>query len=247
MGKVYSSLRLGQSLAKNIMSAIRESLRGLKRQQILGATPDHPHYISLSLIGTWLQDVALNEAHGVMLDYGCGGQPYRSFFMPKLSSYIGADVAAAEGVCLDIEIEPAKQLPIDAASIDTLLSTQTLEHLDDVEFYLSECARLVRPEGVLILTAPMQWRHHEVPYDYWRFTKYGLISLLERHEFSIKSISPCGGVYALIGQIYLSHLHERGVQNKWFNKIINWLSLYLDNHNADTDDTLNWMCVAIRK
>ncbi|WP_411726932.1 class I SAM-dependent methyltransferase [Methyloglobulus sp.] len=229
------------------MSTIKETLRGLRRQSILGAALDHPHYIVLSLIGTWLQDVALNEAQGVMLDYGCGGQPYKSFFMPKLSRYIGADVAAAEGVSLDIEIEPCQALPLDAASIDTLLSTQALEHLDDVEFYLGECARLVRPGGVLILTAPMQWRHHEVPYDYWRFTKFGLISLLERHDFSIKSISPCGGVYALIGQIFLSHLHERGVQKKWLNKIINRLALYLDNRWIDKDDTLNWQVIAIRK
>ncbi len=229
------------------MSAIKEALRGLKRQQILGASLDHPHYISLGLIGTWLQDVAFNEAHGVMLDYGCGGQPYKSFFMPKVSRYIGADVAAAEGVCLDIEIEPAQKLPLEAGSVDTLLSTQTLEHLNDVEFYLSECARVVSPGGVLILTAPMQWRHHEVPYDYWRFTKYGLISLLERHEFSVKSISPCGGVYALIGQIYLSHLHERGVQKKWLNRIVNRLALFLDNHLIDTEDTLVWMVIAIRK
>lgn len=229
------------------MSAIKEVLNGLKRQQSLGATLGHPHFISLSLIGSWLQDVALNEAHGIMLDYGCGGQPYKDTFMPKLLRYIGADVAAAEGVHLDIEFEPGQALPLETASIDTLLSTQTLEHLDDVEFYLSECARLVRPGGVLILTAPMQWRHHEVPYDYWRFTKYGLISLLRSHDFAIKSILPCGGVYALIGQIFLSHLHERGVRKKWLNKIINRLSLYLDNRWNDTEDTLNWMCIAVRK
>jgi SAM-dependent methyltransferase len=229
------------------MSTIKEALHGLQRQQTLGATIDHPHYISLSLIGHWLQDVALNEAHGIMLDYGCGGQPYKDFFMPKLSGYIGADVSAAQGICLDIEIQPCQILPLEVASIDTLLSTQTLEHVEDVEFYVSECARVVRQEGVLILTAPMQWRHHEVPYDYWRFTKYGLISLLERHGFSIKSVSPCGGVYALMGQIFLSHLHERGIRKKWLNKMVNRLALYLDNHWNDTDDTLNWMFIAIRK
>jgi SAM-dependent methyltransferase len=229
------------------MSTIKEALHGLKRQETLGATLEHPHYISLSLIGNWLQDVAISEAHGVMLDYGCGGQPYKDFFMPKLSRYIGADVSAAEGIYLDIEIEPGQALPLDTSSIDTVLSTQTLEHLEDIEFYISECARLVHSDGVLILTAPMQWRHHEVPYDYWRFTKYGLISLLERHGFSIKSISPCGGVFALIGQIFLSHLHERGVRKKWLNKTINRLALYLDNHWVDTNDTLNWQVIAIRK
>lgn len=228
------------------MSSIKQDLRGLKRQTILGAELTHPHYISLSLIGNWLVDVALNEAHGVMLDYGCGGQPYKNFFIPKITRYIGADVTAAEGVCLDVEIELGQKLPIDSASIDTLLSTQTLEHLPDVDFYLSECARLLRAEGVLILTAPMQWRHHEVPYDYWRFTKYGLINLLQKHGFSIKSINPCGGVYALMGQIFLSHLHESGVQKKWINKIVNRFALFIDDHKKDTNDTLNWMCIAIR-
>jgi SAM-dependent methyltransferase len=229
------------------MSAIKKTLAGIKRQQTLVASKGHPHYISLSLIEKWLYEVALNEAHGIMLDYGCGGQPYKNFFMPKISRYIGADVAAAEGIILDIEIEPGKALPLTPGSTDTLLSTQTLEHIEDFEFYMSECARLLRPNGVLILTAPMQWRHHEVPYDYWRFTKYGLISLLEHHEFSIKSISPCGGVYALIGQIFLSHLHERGVQKTWINKTINRLALFLDNHWNDQEDTLLWMIIATRK
>lgn len=228
------------------MSSIKEALHGLHRQQTLGAELDHPHYISLSLIGNWLQEVALNEASGVMLDYGCGGQPYKDFFMPKLSRYIGADVSSANGVCLDIEIEPNQALPLANASIDTVLSTQTLEHLENVEFYISECARVVRANGVLILTAPMQWRHHEVPYDYWRFTQYGLTSLLERQGFTIKSISSCGGVYALLGQIFLSHLHERGVRKAWLNKLVNRVAMYLNQRWNDTDDTLNWMCIAVR-
>lgn len=229
------------------MSTIKEALSGLQRQHTLGATLDNPHYISLELIGNWLKNVAINEASGIMLDYGCGGQPYKEFFLPKLSQYIAADVSAAEGVVLDIEIEPNQVLPLNTASIDTLLSTQTLEHLEDVEFYIGECSRLLRSGGTLIITAPMQWRHHEVPYDYWRFTKYGLTTLLEKHGFLIKSISPCGGVYALIGQIFLSHLHEKNVRKKWFNKLVNRLALYFDKHWYDTEDTLNWMCIATRK
>jgi hypothetical protein len=63
----------------------------------------------------------------------------------------------------------------------------------------------------------------------------------------INSISPCAGLYALIGQIFLSHLHEQGVQKKWLNKIINRLALYLDNRWIDKDDMLNWQVIAIRK
>lgn len=225
----------------------KETLEGLARQARPGADLDSPHYISLVLIDRWLNDVAYDEAHGVMLDYGCGGQPYKDMFGPRLTRYIGADVAAAQGVQLDMEIVPGMPLPLADASIDTVLSTQTLEHLPDVHFYLRECSRLVRDGGALIVTAPMQWRHHEVPFDYLRFTKYGLKTLLEQHGFDIKTITPCGGVYALLGQIFLSHLHERGVQKKLVNKIVNRVAMWLDARYPDTEDTLNWMCVGIRR
>src|SRR5512139_1437699 len=86
-----------------------------------------------------------------------------------------------------------------------------------------------------------------VLHEYMRFTKYGLSLLIEQNGFEIKSISPCGGVYALLGQIFLSHLHERGVQKKLLNKLVNKLALWLDRRFPDTEDTLNWMCIAVCK
>ena len=102
-----------------------------------------------------------------MLDFGCGAQPYRELFSPRISRYIGADVAAAKDTTLDVEIAPGEAVPLEDASVDTILATQTLEHVFDFQFYLRECERLLRPGGVLIMTAPMQWRLHEAPYDYW--------------------------------------------------------------------------------
>ena len=225
---------------------IKQVLSGLDRQQEPGAPIDHPHYISLVLIDRWLRSTALPAAHGVMLDFGCGGQPYKELFAPRLARYIGADVAAASNVRLDVEIVPGTPVPLADASIDTLLSTQTLEHVDDVHFYLEECRRLVRPNGVMILTAPMQWRHHEVPYDYLRFTRYGVQHLLQKHGFQPRSIEACGGVYALLGQIFLNHRHELGRGNRLVNRIVNRLAMWLDRKSPDTEDTLNWMCIAER-
>ena len=135
-------------------------------------------------------------------------------------------------------------MPLEDQSIDTILSTQALEHASDVDFYLGECSRLLKKDGVIILTAPMQWRHHETPYDYHRFTRYGLIEYLTRHGFNIKSMSQCGGVYALLGQIFLNHLSERGVRKKFVYRYINQLFLYLDQKFYDPEDTINWMCIA---
>lgn len=109
-----------------------------------------------------------------MLDFGCGGQPYRELFGTRITKYIGADVAAAQGVGIDLRLTPGARVPMEDATVDTILSTQTLEHVYDFQLYIEECKRLLRPGGILILTAPQQWRLHEVPYDYWRFTRHGL-------------------------------------------------------------------------
>ena len=59
---------------------------------------------------------------------------------------------------------------------------------------------------MLILTVPMQWRLHEIPYDYWRFTRYGVSELVTRNGLNLISIKPCGGVFALLGQNVVKNL-----------------------------------------
>jgi|LGVF01.1.fsa_nt_gb SAM-dependent methyltransferase len=226
---------------------ISEVLSGLERINDLSIDINDHHYIVLSYLFGWMKTNAFNVAKGVMLDYGCGGQPYKALFSSKVSKYIGADVVTAKGIELDIVIEPNRKLPLDDESIDTVLSTQAIEHANDVDFYLGECSRLLKSGGILILTAPMQWRHHEVPYDYHRFTRYGLIEYLGRHNFSIKEISSCGGVYALLGQIFLNHLSDRGVRKKFIYRFVNRMFLWLDRKFYDTEDTINWLCIAEKK
>lgn len=204
------------------------------------------HYIVLSRLYAWLEEEAVSYAKGVLLDYGCGGQPYRTLFESRIEKYIGADVTPAAGTMLDIQIAPGHPLPLPSESVDTILSTQALEHVSDFDFYLKECQRLLKPDGVLILTVPMQWRHHEAPNDFWRFTRFGIVACLSRNGLDVKAITPCGGVYALIGQIFLSHLVARGVHSKMVFSVVNRCALWLDKASEDVDDTLLWMCI-VRK
>ncbi len=183
-------------------SEIRKRLDGVVRTDDIHVELDNHHYIVLSQLYGWMQKEALPVAQGVLLDYGCGGQTYRKLFEPKVKRYIGADVARAANTKLDIELRPNQPVPLSDGSVDTVLANQTLEHVSDPDFYLQECYRVLRSGGILILTAPMQWRHHEVPYDFFRFTKYGLIAVLKRSGFEITSIASTGGVYSLLGQIF---------------------------------------------
>jgi SAM-dependent methyltransferase len=226
---------------------IGKRLHGVVRTNDIHVELDNHHYIVLSQLYGWMQKEALPVAQGVLLDYGCGGQTYRKLFEPKVKRYIGADVATAANIELDIELLPNQQVPIPDGSVDTVLANQTLEHVSDTDFYLRECYRVLRSGGILILTAPMQWRHHEVPYDFFRFTKYGLIEVLKRSGFEIRNIASTGGVYSLLGQIFLNHLAERGIQRKNLFRCINRLALWLDRKIPDPEDTINWMCIACKR
>jgi len=225
------------------MSSPENQIR-IARMTSMKVSPNDHHYIVLRILNQWVKDVGTKFARGVLLDYGCGGQPYKSYLLPYLEKYIGADVAAAEATHLDIEFLPNQPLPLSAQSVDTILSTQTLEHVRDPSQYLQECARLLRPGGHLLISVPMQWRLHEVPHDYWRFTKYGLKELLAQHGFEIIEIKTCGGAWALAGQIINSHLAETGRGSKFLFRCVNAFFTRMDRWLPDSDETIGWMCVA---
>lgn len=226
------------------VSDIQDVLKDLPRITGTSVSLDDHHFIVLSQLNHWLETNAKPFARGVLLDYGCGGQPYRRLFEDVISRYIGADVAAAAGVQLDLILTPENPAPLPDASVDTILSTQTLEHVYDFSEYLNDCHRLLGEHGRLIISAPMQWRLHESPFDYWRFTRFGLEEKLRRTGFEVIELKPCGGVFSLLGQIYLSHLSERQRLRPWLTRLINRSVTSLDRRYPDTDDTLLWMCLA---
>jgi len=109
------------------MSEMKYALAGLERMSGAEVRKDSHHYIVLSQLNGWITRKALPFARGAMLDYGCGGQPYRKAFAPHITQYIGADVAAAAAVELDVELQAGQPVPLADGSIDTILSTQVLE------------------------------------------------------------------------------------------------------------------------
>jgi SAM-dependent methyltransferase len=118
-----------------------------------------------------------------MLDYGSGGSPYRPLFGDCI--YHRADLNGGEN--LDYSYGADARLPQEAEDYDCVLSTQVLEHVEDPDAYLRECHRVLRPGGRLILTTHGLFEDHGCPYDYWRWTVYGLKRLVERAGFEAEA------------------------------------------------------------
>jgi SAM-dependent methyltransferase len=68
-------------------------------------------------------------------------------------------------------------LPFEGESIDVILMTEVLEHLEEPWVALRECHRVLRARGLLVITTRFMYPMHDV-HDYYRYTHEGLQHLL---------------------------------------------------------------------
>jgi len=139
---------------------------------------------------------------GKVLDVGCGKSPYRRYL--GASEYIGLD--DNPGVGPDV-IGNISAIPFEEDTFDGVLCTEVLEHIPDPRQGIAEVSRVLKPGGTLYITVPMSWCLHYEPYDYFRFTKYGLQYLLEEAGFGVLETARVGGVASLCAQRKLDFLY----------------------------------------
>jgi SAM-dependent methyltransferase len=119
---------------------------------------------------------------GRVLDYGCADLPYRHL-LPSDAEYVPADLPGNPQAL--VEVAPDGTVPLPADGFDAVLSTQVLEHVQDPGTYLSECFRVLRPGGRMLLSTHgiMVW--HPDPVDHWRWTCGGLRHAVEQAGFEV--------------------------------------------------------------
>jgi SAM-dependent methyltransferase len=195
-----------------------------------------------------------------ILDIGCGNKPYEEY-IHKLTNkrgikYVGCDIIQSSEQKVDIICE-ATNIPEPSATYDIILCTQVIEHVFDHYKIFEEAYRLLKPGGFFIVSAPFIWHMHEIPYDFYRFTRYGIQELLTHAGFRIKEEKSNGGKFAVLGQLIIHicdvpHCPQSGFFKRKFNTFIriairlfcNWLFPLLDNKTGDNSQyTLNYVFV----
>lgn len=131
---------------------------------------------------------------GALYDLGCGEKSHESFFLRHADRYIGVDWAGTlHSLKADVIADLNKPLPIENNAADSVVSLSVLEHLCEPQTMLNEAWRILKPGGAIVLQVPWQWWIHEAPYDYYRYTPYGLRYMLEKAGFQEIVIEPqCG-------------------------------------------------------
>lgn len=132
---------------------------------------------------------------GAALDLGCG------------DGRLGAELAALELTCADVsvvalqrvrrrlpdarlvELEPDAPLPFADNAFDLVLCAETIEHVRDVQLFLSEIRRVLKPGAQLALSTPAARRigrpDDPLSPHLRRFTRRSLARLLTELGFEV--------------------------------------------------------------
>lgn len=198
--------------------------------------PGDPFYLILSDLKNAIQEVVKNHVKKKseperILDFGCGGSPYRKFFDQK-SYYKKADVGNDSSIDFQMDLYSSTIKSPDN-QFDVILSTQVLEHVESPSSYLSEAFRVLQPEGLLILSTHGTYQDHPCPKDYWRWTGAGLSQQLEKAGFkTLRTLYCTTGPRAALAILEMNI--PRLGQGRFWTKMVYeliakiWITLRLD-------------------
>lgn len=153
---------------------------------------------------------------GQLYDLGCGEAPYRAWLSRYVDRYIGVDWGACiHGSNADLLADLNQPLPIEDAVADTVLSLSVMEHLRDPQQFLSEAYRILKPGGTMVLQVPFMWSVHEAPYDYYRYTRFGLDYMFHKAGFRAIDIYAQTGFWTM-WTLKFNYQLARLVRGPWF-------------------------------
>lgn len=172
----------------------------------------NPFYLSRSYL---YGEIYKNSGYlyGKLLDVGCGSMPYKNLF--NVDEYYGLDIdnfATRNRGFADYYYD-GRVFPFSSECFDSIFCSQVLEHVFNPIEFLNEIHRVLKPEGVLLLTVPFVWDEHEQPADFARYSSFGLLFLLEKNGFKILKHQKLGSDASILFQLANVYLFK--IMQKW--------------------------------
>lgn len=182
------------------------------------------NWLALKINNEITQKHCNEHIKGIVYDLGCGERPYEIDILRVADKYIGVDWGGTlHTLKADIVSDLNKPLPIESEVADTVTSFQVMEHLSEPQIMLNEAHRILKKGGNIVLTVPFQWWVHEAPYDYFRYTPYGLKYMFEKAGFVDIVVTANTGFISMwiLKMNYFSSRFIRGPRPlKWMIKAI---------------------------
>lgn len=141
---------------------------------LLRRTPLHPQWLipGRGAPEQWLKA----NARGLVLDIGCASR-WAEQALPPACTYVGVDFPSTGAdmyAARPTVFANAEQLPFGDETADTVLLSEVLEHVRNPQSALREVRRVLKPGGRTLITLPFLYPIHDAPYDFQRYTSFGL-------------------------------------------------------------------------
>lgn len=144
------------------------------------------------------------HASGSLLDLGCGKVPFFEAYRSRISDNTCVDWPGSPHGQLHIDsfCDLSQALPFPDESFDTVLSSDVIEHLPEPTLAFQEMGRVLKPGGKLILNTPFLYMLHEMPHDYFRYTRYSLQRLASNAGMDVIELKEIGGIGDVFGDLF---------------------------------------------
>ncbi|WP_228126529.1 class I SAM-dependent methyltransferase [Candidatus Marinarcus aquaticus] len=194
---------------------------------------------------------ASHYVKGKCLDIGAGQAPYKKYLEEKCTEYIISDSSLTHKEMFkasDVQFVNAEatSLPFASETMDTVILTQVLEHVFDYQDVIIEAKRVLKKEGILLLSVPFIYQAHAQPYDFFRFSEFGLKTLLEKNGFEVIEFHYQGYLGTTLISIINGYIWDRTSKFRCFRNIVclpiilpifvfnNIIGLFLDTFKAQS-------------
>jgi len=153
--------------------------------------------------------------NGKLLDVGCGTKPYKEYL--SYTEYVGMEIEG-RGKEADAFYD-GKRFPFKKSEFHSVIISQVLEHVFNPDEFLNEVNRVMKTNGVLIITAPFVWDEHEQPFDYARYSSFGIKHLLAKHGFEVETVRKSVNDVSLFAQLINCYLYRQTEHNKLLRRL----------------------------
>lgn len=192
----------------SFMSA--EGIRTIGKFLISPSSYIFPKYIisradpERGIVDEFIQGIRLARPGDLLLDAGAGNFRYRELLKEKDYIYESQDfdqVFDQDSRGKHTYVCDIHSIPVEPNRFDIVVCTQVFEHLPDPLTAILELSRILKPGGELFLTTNLLFPIHGAPYDFFRFTNFGLEYLCKESGFSKIEIAARGGFFSLCAKI----------------------------------------------
>ena len=175
-----------------------------------------------NLVANHFDEYLKQHVSGRLVDLGCGKVPLYESYKTLADECICADWESTihTNPFLDVQCDLNAPLPFRPEEFKTIILSDVLEHIAKPESLWNEMNRILQSGGKLILNVPFFYKLHEVPHDYFRYTKYALQNFAQNSGFKILVLKETGGLPEILTDLTAKYIVHTPLVGKTFSNII---------------------------